>query len=66
VIPDTKTVVRCDCGYQVTANDEAALVDAIRRHARDVHGTVCSYEEALTVILRADLDAVRPGAPPSA
>jgi predicted small metal-binding protein len=64
VIPDTKSVVRCECGYEVAALDEATLVDAIRRHAWDVHGAVCTFEEALAVILRADLDAaVQP--PPS-
>lgn len=56
-MPDAKTRARCECGYEVAAYDEAALVKAIRRHARDAHGTVCTLEEALAVILRADLDA---------
>jgi hypothetical protein len=47
--------VRCDCGYQVGALDEAACVDAVRRHAREVHGIEFSVELARDVIRRAEL-----------
>ena len=54
---DNKSVVRCECGYEAVADVEAALVAAIRQHAWEAHGTVCTIEEALAVILRSDLDA---------
>ena len=47
--------VRCDCGYRVRALDEAACVDAVRRHAREAHGIDFSVELALDVIRRAEL-----------
>ena len=30
--------LRCDCGYEVTATDEATCVRAVRRHASEAHG----------------------------
>ena len=30
--------LRCDCGHEVRASGEPALVEAIQRHARDAHG----------------------------
>jgi len=56
-VSDRKSVVRCECGYEAVGDDEAALVDAIRRHAWVSHRTACTIEEALAVILRSDLDA---------
>jgi predicted small metal-binding protein len=49
-------VLRCDCGHDVTGDSEAVLVEGIRRHARDAHGVVFSFEEALLVVLRSQLD----------
>ena len=49
-----KTLI-CDCGYEVRADDEDALVDAIRRHAREAHGIEFSIELALDVARRAEL-----------
>jgi predicted small metal-binding protein len=46
--------LRCDCGYEVTALDEAARVDAVRRHAREVHGIDLSVDLALEVVRRAE------------
>ena len=40
--------LRCDCGYQVRANDDA-FVAAIRRHACEAHGIEFSVELALEV-----------------
>jgi hypothetical protein len=57
-MPDDKAV-RCDCGYEVTANEEATLVDEIRSHAQDVHGIAFSFEDALLVLLRSELDLSR-------
>jgi predicted small metal-binding protein len=56
-MPDNKSVVRCECGYEAASDAEDTLVAAIRRHAWDAHRTVCTVEEALAVILRSDLDA---------
>jgi predicted small metal-binding protein len=52
-------VLSCECGYEVTATDEAELVEGIRRHARDAHGIAFSVEDALLVVLRSELEASR-------
>lgn len=39
----------CDCGYEVRADDDAAFVEAIRRHAMEAHGIDFSVELALDV-----------------
>ena len=39
----------CDCGHEVRASGEPALVDAIRRHAREAHGIEFSVALALDV-----------------
>jgi predicted small metal-binding protein len=57
-MPDDK-VLSCECGYEVTATDEADLVDEIRRHAHDAHGIAFSVEDALLVVLRSELDLSR-------
>jgi predicted small metal-binding protein len=38
--------LRCDCGYEVWASDEDALVEEIRRHALEAHGIAFSVELA--------------------
>ena len=45
----------CDCGYEVRANDDDALVEAIRRHALEAHGIDFPVELALDVARRAEL-----------
>ena len=45
----------CDCGYEVRANDDVALVEAIRRHAWEAHGIEFPLELALDVAQRAEL-----------
>lgn len=47
--------IRCDCGYEVRASDDVALVDAIRRHAQEAHGIEFSLELALDVARGAQL-----------
>jgi hypothetical protein len=42
-------VLTCDCGFEARGEDESALVDEVRRHARDAHGMTLSYDEALAV-----------------
>jgi predicted small metal-binding protein len=48
-------VLRCDCGYEVRADDETACVEAVRRHASETHGIELSIELALDVVRRAGL-----------
>jgi predicted small metal-binding protein len=38
--------LRCDCGYEVRASDEDAIVEEIRRHASEAHGIAFSVELA--------------------
>jgi uncharacterized protein DUF1059 len=38
--------IRCDCGYEVRASDEDALVEQIRLHASEAHGITFSVELA--------------------
>ena len=49
-------VLNCECGYEVTATEEADLIEEIRRHARDTHGIAFSIEDALLVLLRSELE----------
>lgn len=49
----TGKALRCDCGYEVRADDGEAFVEAIRRHAREAHGIDFSVDLALDVIRRA-------------
>ncbi len=48
--------IRCDCGYRVRARTEDGQVAEVRRHAREAHGISFSTEEALTVLLRLELE----------
>lgn len=54
------TIVRCECGYEVAASDEASLVTAIQHHAWDAHRLAFSFGEALAVVLRSELDTTDP------
>lgn len=47
---------RCDCGYQLKARGEEEQVAEVRRHALEAHGIAFSAEEALVVLLRAELE----------
>lgn len=38
--------IRCECGYEVRASDEDALVEGIRRHGSEAHGIAFSIELA--------------------
>jgi predicted small metal-binding protein len=44
--------LRCECGYEVRASDEAARVDEVRRHASETHGIDLSADVALDVARR--------------
>lgn len=45
-------VLRCDCGFEAHADDEAELVAQVRRHALGEHGMQLSPEEVLQLALR--------------
>ena len=47
--------LRCECGYEVQASDEAARVDEVRRHASETHGIDLSPDVALDVVRRVRL-----------
>ena len=47
--------LRCECGYEVRADDDRAFVEAIRKHAWEAHGIEFSLELALEVARRAEL-----------
>ena len=47
-------VLRCDCGFEVHADDEAELVAEVRRHALGEHGMQLSREEVLQLASRTD------------
>ena len=42
-------VLTCDCGFEARGEDEEALVEQVRRHARDAHAMALSHDEALAV-----------------
>ena len=48
-------VLRCDCGFEVHADDEENLVVRVQRHALEAHGMPLSAEEVLQLALRAGL-----------
>ena len=47
--------LRCDCGYEVRASDEAARVNEVRQHASEAHGMDLSDEVALDLVRREGL-----------
>ena len=51
-----RKVLRCDCGYEVSARTDEELVVDIRRHALDAHGMEFTAEDALLVAFRVQLD----------
>jgi predicted small metal-binding protein len=48
----------CDCGHEVGATDDAAFLEAIRRHAREAHGIEFAPELALELARGAQLHNV--------
>ena len=47
--------LRCDCGYEVHASDEAACVNEVQRHASEAHGIDLPENVALDLVRRARL-----------
>jgi predicted small metal-binding protein len=52
-----KKVLRCDCGFEVRAGDQAGLIAGIRRHALDAHRMEFTREEAARLAARAGSEA---------
>jgi predicted small metal-binding protein len=51
----TNKAVRCDCGHEVQGVSEEQLLTDVQNHAREAHGIEFSREDALLVVLRAEL-----------
>jgi predicted small metal-binding protein len=51
-----ETVLRCDCGYEVRAHDEAELIARVQQHALEAHGLAFTPDEVVEVAFRAELD----------
>jgi predicted small metal-binding protein len=47
--------LRCDCGYEVQASDEAGRVHEVRKHASETHGIDLPEDVALDLVRRARL-----------
>jgi predicted small metal-binding protein len=50
-----ETVLRCDCGFEVRAEDEAELVRRVQGHALETHGVAFTPEEVLQLAFRSEL-----------
>ena len=48
-----ENVLRCDCGFEVRADNEPELVARVQRHALQVHGMEFSPEDVLQAAFRA-------------
>jgi predicted small metal-binding protein len=51
-----ETVLRCDCGYEVRAHDQAELIARVQQHALDAHGLAFTPDEVVQIAFRAELD----------
>jgi predicted small metal-binding protein len=49
-----KNVLRCDCGFEVRAEDDETLVALAQAHAREVHDMELSAEQVLRLAARAE------------
>ena len=52
-----EAVITCECGFEACAADEEGLVAEVRRHAAETHCMPLSQEEALLLVVRAELAA---------
>jgi hypothetical protein len=50
-----ETVLHCDCGFEVRADDEAELVARVQRHALQAHAMRFSPHEVLQLAFRSEL-----------
>ncbi len=49
-----KNVLRCDCGFEVRADDDDDLVALAQAHARDVHDMELSADQVLRLAARTE------------
>ena len=59
-----ENVLRCECGFEVRAVDEAEFVGRVQRHALDTHGMRLSRDDVLQLAAPAEMEASsqsRPG-----
>ena len=56
-------LLRCDCGFEVRADDDAELVARVQRHALDAHGMQLTGDEVLQLAVR--FEAGQATEPPS-
>lgn len=47
--------LECDCGFEGHAGDEKAFVEEVQRHAWEAHHITLSHDEALVLVLWAEL-----------
>jgi Protein of unknown function (DUF1059) len=59
-VESKERVLRCDCGFEVRAEHEDALVAEVRRHAREEHSMALTSDEALLLAFRTELEARTP------
>ena len=52
--------LHCHCGFATRAESENELVAEVRSHAWEAHGMALSYDEALVLTLRAELEGGGP------
>ncbi len=45
-------LLRCDCGFEVRADDDGELVAGVQRHALDAHGMRFTRDDVLRLALR--------------
>jgi predicted small metal-binding protein len=45
-------LLRCDCGFEIRAEDDAELVAAVQRHAFDAHGMRLTRDDVLQLARR--------------
>jgi predicted small metal-binding protein len=49
--------VRCDCGWAVESPDEDELVAEVQRHAKNVHHSDVTREQALSMAVPLEQDS---------
>jgi predicted small metal-binding protein len=52
-------LLRCDCGFEVRADDEQELVAAVQSHAWTRHAMTLTREQVLVLLLRSELGEPR-------
>ncbi|HTS74080.1 MAG TPA: DUF1059 domain-containing protein [Gaiellaceae bacterium] len=53
-------VLHCHCGFEARAEHDDGLIAQVQRHALEAHGMSLSYDEALLLAFRAELDQGTP------